>query len=490
MIAKEIEIKDCKYLSDIFTETPSHFLINKGITGCGGTTVELLAKRDSIILCPTKNLILSKLRENYLGVMSETSNKQIKEYVKSGIQYKKILATYDALPRLIELIPNYEDYFLLIDEYHLLFNDYSFRDDAILYILYNFKKFRNWAFLTATPLKQEFILKELRDVDQLNLKWTNAVPVNIKIKDTRYIMKELIDLIKILKDRNLHIFLNSVSTIKKIIEKLGTDDYRVVCSENSKVRISNFAKITDPVRKLNFYTSCAFEGSDIRDENGYSVIISDTNISTTVLDISTKIRQVCGRIRNSKYKDTVTLILNTSNHRYAGTDRESFLIESDKSAFAGQNWCRLFNNGSDIDRDALNRSYNKDTFATMYVRKYNDKYFYDENLKSMDLYNYNLISEIYSNTISVFKECSENNFTPVIEKPTVLKGLTWIIEKLRKMNKPYYTYQELEEIFSPLFKEHNLKWHKLNSIKNFFPPFIKKRKTTNKEKYTIYEFKI
>ena len=40
----------------------------------------------------------------------------------------------------------------------------------------------------------------------------------------------------------------------------------------------------------------------------------------------------------------------------------------------------------------------KDTFATMYVRKYNEKYFYDENLRKMDLYNYNLISEIYSDS--------------------------------------------------------------------------------------------
>ena len=42
--------------------------------------------------------------------------------------------------------------------------------------------------------------------------------------------------------------------------------------------------------------------------------MSDTNISTTILDISTKIRQVCGRLRDSKYKDQCTLILNTSKH--------------------------------------------------------------------------------------------------------------------------------------------------------------------------------
>lgn len=77
----------------------------------------------------------------------------------------------------MESISNYSEYFLLIDEYHLLFNDYSLRTDAIMFLLQNFKKFKNWAFLTATPLKQEFILKELKDVNQINYIWEKAVPV-------------------------------------------------------------------------------------------------------------------------------------------------------------------------------------------------------------------------------------------------------------------------------------------------------------------------
>lgn len=475
------------YLNEVCSTIPSHKLINKGITGCGGTTVELKAKRSSIILCPTKNLVTSKATGDYLGITGDVSNSTIKNYIYSDVKYKKLIATYDSLSRIMEIVPNYSEYFLLIDEYHLLFNDYSFRSDVILFILNNFKKFRDWAFLTATPLKDEFILEELKDIPQLTYEWEGSSKVNISIRDTCFIQKELFNLIELYKDRNLHIFLNSVSTIYKITEKLDSSTFRVVCAENSKTKIKNFSKINSPVKKYNFYTSCAFEGCDIYDPDGYCIIMSDTNISTTILDISTKIRQVCGRLRDSKYKDQCTLILNTSKHRYAGTSKEDFLQEVEKCKFAGNNWCRIYNNSNDIDKDTLSRSYNKDTFATIYIRKYENRYFYDENLRKMDLYNYNLINEIYDSSISVLTECSSNDFIPV-KQTAMSKGLTWIIDKLKELNRLEYTYEELETVFKPLFEEHNLKWNKNTSIKSFFPKFEKKRRQIKGDRFTIYKF--
>lgn len=109
--------------------------------------------------------------------------------------------------------------------------------------------------------------------------------------------------------RNLHIFLNSIKTIQYITNELDTDDYRVLCSSKSAGKIQNYALPTSPVKKYNFYTSCAFEGVD---PDGVCVIISDTN---TLMDISTKVRQICGRLRDSKYKDECYFILNTRKHR-------------------------------------------------------------------------------------------------------------------------------------------------------------------------------
>ena len=92
-MVNKIQITNCQYLSQFIDKLPSHCLINKGITGCGGTTLELQSKRNSIILCPTKNLVASKVKPEFLGVTGETTNKEIKDYAM-GEGDKKIIATF------------------------------------------------------------------------------------------------------------------------------------------------------------------------------------------------------------------------------------------------------------------------------------------------------------------------------------------------------------------------------------------------------------
>lgn len=476
-----------QYLKDFISVLPSHCLINKGVTGCGGTTLELESKRDSIILCPTKNLVTSKSSLGYFGVDGNVSKTQIRQYLINTRGYRKIVATYDALEKLMDTVPEYQDYFLLIDEYHLLFNDYSFRREPIRYILDNFRKFKDWAFMTATPLKDEFILEELKDVDQITYQWESATTVNIKIEDTYFIQRALLDIISSIRDKNFHIFLNSVSTIKNIVNKLDTDDYRVVCSENSKTKIKHFAKVTDPIKHLNFYTSCAFEGCDIYDPNGYTIIISDTNIATTILDISTKVRQVCGRIRDSKYKGECTLILNTSKHRYAGVTKSEFNRRVAESEELGHIREELIKTLNEKQYQSELRTYTFEGYSSIYLNTYNNKIFFDNNLKKQDIYNYELITEIYNNSVSVLNECSNIGLkSNVTSKET--KGLEWIKAIIYNSNKLSYTYEELENIFKPLFKEHNLKWNKNTSIKTYFPKYLKKQKTINGIRKMCYVF--
>ena len=193
MKVKEIELKGT-YLNETIKLLPSHCLLNKGITGCGGTTVELESKRDSIILCPTRNLVTSKSSIGYFGVDGKVSINDIKNYLIQEKSYKKIVATYDALPKLMKAIPDYENY--------LLFNDYSFRSEPIRFILDNFKEFKDWCFMTATPLKDEFILDELKDIDKVNYKWTNSIPVKINIKNTCYIQKTLLEYVDLIVNKN------------------------------------------------------------------------------------------------------------------------------------------------------------------------------------------------------------------------------------------------------------------------------------------------
>lgn len=473
-----VKFKGCNYLSNHISELPSNCLLNKGITGCGGTTVELQSKRNSIILCPTRNLVECKAKLGYFKVDGTVTEHQVLTYVNNTEGYKKIVATYDALPKLMKLT----DYFLLIDEYHLLFNEYSFRNHAIIFILKNFRKFNNWCFMTATPLKDEFILEELKDVPKITYKWEDTKLVDMDIIDTYYTTKEVLNLINKHSDKNLHIFLNSVKTINNIVNKLNTDNYRIVCSSSVKSRVTNYTDITSPIKNINFYTSCAFEGCDIYDTNGLGIIVSDTNIATTVLDITTKVRQVCGRLRDSKYKDKVILVINTSKHRYAGVSKSDFENKIQESEKAGRNIINLYNKGTAEEKLDTASVFSFETYSTKYVNKYNNELFLDLNLKSLDIYNYNLISEIYNNSISVLMECTTVFNAEQKEKS---KGLDWITKLVQHKE---YTYQELEIMFVPLFKQHNLKWDKKNSIKLYFPDHIAKRKQRNGKREMYYQF--
>ena len=42
--------------------------------------------------------------------------------------------------------------------------------------------------------------------------------------------------------------------------------------------------------------------------NGYTIVVSDGNSEGRIIDISTSMKQICGRIRDSKYKNRVTYV--------------------------------------------------------------------------------------------------------------------------------------------------------------------------------------
>ena len=123
---------------------------------------------------------------------------------------------------------------------------------------------------------------------------------------------------------NLHIFVNSVYFISKVLKhnNLLPDNVKVVCANNdlNQNKIGKkylIGKPLDPVKKVNFYTSTCFEGCDIYDLDGKTYVVSDGYRQNSLLDISTLFIQICGRIRNSNYnKDGITYIFSPT--RYDG----------------------------------------------------------------------------------------------------------------------------------------------------------------------------
>ena len=103
--------------------------------------------------------------------------------------------------------------------------------------------------------------------------------------------------------------------------KLPPDQVKIVCSQSGESYDCNKEKIDGyPIStpsgqscKINFYTSTAFEGCDLFDKAGRIYIVSDGTAAHSILDVSTTIRQIAGRIRDTCYKE-ITHIFSESRY--------------------------------------------------------------------------------------------------------------------------------------------------------------------------------
>lgn len=159
-----------EYLSDFMTELPINCLFDKGKTGCGGTTIAIENELDTIIAMPYVNVIKNKTDQhsNLLGVYQGVTDTEIINFLQKN-EIKKIAVTYDKLEYVINLLEKngynpYKHFYLLVDEWHILFNSYAFRNEAVKKVLFHSRKFEKVTYMTATPIEDEFILNELKDL--------------------------------------------------------------------------------------------------------------------------------------------------------------------------------------------------------------------------------------------------------------------------------------------------------------------------------------
>ena len=160
------------------TELPVNCLFDKTITGCGGTELALTNEKHTIIAMPFVNLVDNKVNQKkhknkVLGVFQGITNTEIEEYINKH-EIWKIACTYDSLPRVITTIQNmgidvYNNFFLLIDEWHVLFKQYVFREKAVTEVLKIAPMFKEVTYMTATPIEDELILKEVKHLPVVKL---------------------------------------------------------------------------------------------------------------------------------------------------------------------------------------------------------------------------------------------------------------------------------------------------------------------------------
>ena len=325
----EVGEKD-KYLDEIISDDIYERMfsgrqisfLNKTRCGNGGTTgfINYALKNDKgcLVLVPNRSICISKeeyYKDNdevccvYGGCKSFNRDARI------------VIATYDKFDSLLKELSQggfcgndiFSDRFwggrtIIIDEYHKLIDECSFRDvcsDVPLLI----KETDSSVILMSATMHEGFI-SFIRDLVPDKKIGTYTVVYNDGWKRCIQMYsipkrKVLCDILKKIKDslkegQHMCVFLNCVDYIKKIINQIGADDVEVLCSEKNKDDLEKYySNKFDETKKLHFMTSAYFTGHDISVSVKHCIIIGSPGANHMCLG-ERDIKQIIGRFRYSE----------------------------------------------------------------------------------------------------------------------------------------------------------------------------------------------
>lgn len=300
---------------------PSNCILNKKLTGLGATHSEIHSKRSSIIIEPNVPVILGKLdnNDNLEAVYAKCTSYSLKRYLQMDIEYKKIITTPESFHKIrkaaVELnIDIFKTFFCLFDECEKITQDIDYRRKISLPI-YDFFKFEQKAFVSATPLPMSHPEFEKQNFQMININPNFNYKKDLTLIVTNSYYKRLRIVLDNLRDsKHICIFFNVTDGITDLINNLGIDDYKIFCSEDSVNKLNKlgifqaYSNIDYPLAKYNFFTCRFYSALDIRLGKHKPDIVMLTDLRTanwTIIDPFTEAIQIQGRFRK-KGNDDIT----------------------------------------------------------------------------------------------------------------------------------------------------------------------------------------
>lgn len=370
-------LSDWKELDDLFNKE-SHLILNKKITGCGATSYFLNHPSMKVILCSPRLLLLEdkfnqskkythwfRNGDNFEEDSGEQStlvnkkNQSLKDYTDDLTRYlinvdiPKILVTYDSLKYVLDTLKyneeNLDEYIIVVDEFHSIFQDCKFKPSVELDFLKVLKSMKRVVYLSATPILDEYLeqMDEFKDLPYYELVWPENRLIKATINKIKVdnLIDEAINIINIFKgglfptkiiedniveSKEAVFYFNSVKDIVDILKKtkLSLNEVNILCAktadnkkrlkkidENRKYIIGSIPKKGEPHKMFTFCTRTSFLGTDFYSNNASTYIFADPNIDSLSIDISMDLPQILGRQRlaENPFRYEVTLFYKTIN---------------------------------------------------------------------------------------------------------------------------------------------------------------------------------
>ena len=348
--------KGCRYMSEDQTLLPylqqfNKFILNKTVTGCGGTSLFLTSNINVVIISPRLQALKDKHKQHpdtFLFHSPYTNNGKRAEDIKqlmSGLNSyinnpfnvynkAKILVTLDSCDKVIDVLKNnfaVDSFLFVVDEFQCLMGDATFKGTTDMNFLIRLdSEAKNICYLSATPIQDKYLdfVPQFNGLPYIKLEWDEAVleepnvmEIQMKkdesaekicsniIRDFRangYFARKVIDG-QVVYSTEACIFLNEVRSIINIITKnnLKPDEVTVLCSEG---KVSGLPKgfktgglCTDRDNPRNktftFCTKASFEGVDFYSTNAMTYVFINAGKEWQTLDIMLDIPQILGRQR-------------------------------------------------------------------------------------------------------------------------------------------------------------------------------------------------
>ena len=352
--------KGCRYMSEDQTLLPylqqfNKFILNKTVTGCGGTSLFLNSSINVVIISPRLQALKDKHEQHpdtFLFHSPYTNNgkraddikrlmSELDNYISfcgstpfTNKKYAKVLVTLDSCDKVIDVLKKnaaINKFLFVVDEFQCLMGDATFKGTTDMNFLIRLdNEAKNICYLSATPIQDMFLdfVPQFKGLPYIKLEWDKSVleepnvrEIQMKkdesaekicsniIRDFRangYFARKVVDG-QVVYSTEACIFLNEVRSIINIITKnnLKPDEVTVLCSEGKVSGLPKGFKAgglctnkNNPINKtFTFCTKASFEGVDFYSTNAMTYIFINAGKEWQTLDIMLDIPQILGRQR-------------------------------------------------------------------------------------------------------------------------------------------------------------------------------------------------
>lgn len=415
--------KGCRYMSDyenlLNGELPldGKFILNKTITGCGGTSLFLNSNFPVVIISPRLQVLKEKHRQypdsfHFHVPLCGNRGQAIIQMMRDLDSYldchhgstpftplpmrpAKILVTLDSSDKVLSVLRGnnmLDPCLFVVDEFQCLMGDATFKGSTDMNFLIRLdNEVKRICYLSATPVPDIYLdyIPQFANIPYYKLEWDPDVIVEPTLKERQmrngetaeklcgeliqryrrdgYFERKIVDG-NIVCSREACIFLNEVKSIIRIIgqNSLKPDEVTILCSESQSSKLPKGFTIggldtdrNNPQNKpFTFCTKSSFEGVDFYSDNASTYIFINAGKEWQTLDIMLDIPQILGRQRldTNPFRHDATIYYKT----YPATMTEAEFEQKQKMMdLKTNNILNVFNSAPEEYRTVLIDSYRK-----------------------------------------------------------------------------------------------------------------------------------